>query len=71
MLKCWIFLSIVVFCYYLVSFLRIEGGGVMKNYVSPEVELVVVNITDVITTSFVGGDEMKSDIEFEAKWLFS
>lgn len=43
----------------------------MKNYVSPEVELVVVNITDVITTSFVGGDEMKSDIEFEAKWLFS
>ena len=59
-------MSIVVFCYYLVSFLRIEGGGVMKNYVSPKMELVLVNITDVITTSYD-----TSDIEFDASALFS
>ena len=38
----------------------------MKNYVSPKMELVLVNITDVITTSYD-----TSDIEFDASALFS
>ena len=37
----------------------------MKNYVSPKMEFVLVNITDVITTSYT------RDIEFDASALFS
>ena len=64
--------DIVIFSNFrpLVSFLRIEGGGVMKNYVSPRMELVIVNITDVITAS--NEELMKiGDNEFSASSIFS
>ena len=38
----------------------------MKNYISPEMEYVVVNITDVIATSYIINDN-----EIEASWIHS
>lgn len=38
----------------------------MKTYVSPEVEFVVVNITDVIATS-----NLINDNEIKASWIHS
>ena len=43
----------------------------MKNYVSPDMELVIVNITDVITTSNDVEEEVRGNTDINSSWIFS